>query len=491
MLTSYLIGIYLIELWRAAPAQAGSPPGPVDHRAHVGLRPGPTIRASVGHFWNESYGQIYPNLKKLAAERTCHARRPKSKRASPTARSTPSRSKGRERLARWLAVEPQPEVPRNELLLKLFFGAQASPRILIGYLERMAEEKARCSSSSGRPSAKTSQQSALSRRALLENGGALRTVGTGSALALGEKDPGGAAQDGRKQADATETRRKSIMQGNEMRCSSKPEARKARNRSHRGRISPAFLLIRRRPSPRSALCAARAGAARRSAPRPARQPQPGHSRSISPRSVMDWALFYYCWAGVHRHGGSLWSLAGGRWTSWRERRRRSRHCAAVLGRSGRARPTASLAAGAGQRKERSTVSCRRACLKFCSGSPLASPPASAKRWSFAATCSASFMRSAATSQRRCLSGRWSSASFTAIRDGGTSIIISVLGVLYGAARRMAQESSRQHDRPRVGRYLGGLAEVRGLEVGSGLARRPLLPSVTCYCPLFPCSLFLL
>ncbi len=32
---------------------------------------------------------------------------------------------------------------------------------------------------------------------------------------------------------------------------------------------------------------------------------------------MDWALFYYCWAGVHRRGGSLWSLAGGRWTSWR------------------------------------------------------------------------------------------------------------------------------------------------------------------------------
>ena len=33
--------------------------------------------------------------------------------------------------------------------------------------------------------------------------------------------------------------------------------------------------------------------------------------------VMDWALFYYCWAGVHRRGSSLWSLSGGRWTSWR------------------------------------------------------------------------------------------------------------------------------------------------------------------------------
>ncbi len=32
---------------------------------------------------------------------------------------------------------------------------------------------------------------------------------------------------------------------------------------------------------------------------------------------LDWALFYYCWVGVHRRGGSLWSLSGGRWNSWR------------------------------------------------------------------------------------------------------------------------------------------------------------------------------
>ena len=33
--------------------------------------------------------------------------------------------------------------------------------------------------------------------------------------------------------------------------------------------------------------------------------------------LMDWALLYYCWAGVHRHGGSLETLSGGRWTSLR------------------------------------------------------------------------------------------------------------------------------------------------------------------------------
>jgi len=32
---------------------------------------------------------------------------------------------------------------------------------------------------------------------------------------------------------------------------------------------------------------------------------------------MDWALFYYCWAGVHQRGGTIWSLFGGRWNSWK------------------------------------------------------------------------------------------------------------------------------------------------------------------------------
>jgi membrane protease YdiL (CAAX protease family) len=33
--------------------------------------------------------------------------------------------------------------------------------------------------------------------------------------------------------------------------------------------------------------------------------------------LMDWALLYYCWAGVHHYGGNLGTLSGGRWTSWK------------------------------------------------------------------------------------------------------------------------------------------------------------------------------
>jgi DNA-binding PadR family transcriptional regulator len=101
---------------------------------------GLTIRSSVGFFWNESYGQIYPNLKKLAAQGLVSSRAERQK-GKPDRRIYSITGKGRERLAKWLAVEPQPEIPRNELLLKLFFGTQVSPEIMIGFVRRMAEQE--------------------------------------------------------------------------------------------------------------------------------------------------------------------------------------------------------------------------------------------------------------------------------------------------------------------------------------------------------------
>jgi membrane protease YdiL (CAAX protease family) len=44
-----------------------------------------------------------------------------------------------------------------------------------------------------------------------------------------------------------------------------------------------------------------------------------HGQAISVYLVaglMDWALLYYCWVGVHRRGGTLATLSGGRWKSW-------------------------------------------------------------------------------------------------------------------------------------------------------------------------------
>jgi DNA-binding PadR family transcriptional regulator len=101
---------------------------------------GQAIRTSVGFFWNESYGQIYPNLRNLAAEGLVTAKTERQK-GKPDRHIYTITKKGRERLAAWLAVAPQPEIPRNELLLKLFFGAQVPAEILIGYVEAMVDRE--------------------------------------------------------------------------------------------------------------------------------------------------------------------------------------------------------------------------------------------------------------------------------------------------------------------------------------------------------------
>jgi hypothetical protein len=62
---------------------------------------------------------------------------------------TRSRKKGRERLTGWLAMPPQPEIPCNEMPLKLFFGEHVSAKILIAYVERFRAP--RVASISGEP----------------------------------------------------------------------------------------------------------------------------------------------------------------------------------------------------------------------------------------------------------------------------------------------------------------------------------------------------
>ena len=101
---------------------------------------GQAIRESVGFFWNESYGQIYPNLKKLEAEGFAASKAERQK-GKPERRIYSITKKGRERLATWLKVKPQTEIARNELLLKLFFGVQVSPEISIQHVERMVENE--------------------------------------------------------------------------------------------------------------------------------------------------------------------------------------------------------------------------------------------------------------------------------------------------------------------------------------------------------------
>jgi DNA-binding PadR family transcriptional regulator len=91
---------------------------------------------SLSHFWSESFGQIYPSLRRLETARLIAP----VKEASPRLRRRRVYTitvSGRARLRAWLAEPPKPQPPRNELLLKIFFGRQSSPRVCAAHLRRM------------------------------------------------------------------------------------------------------------------------------------------------------------------------------------------------------------------------------------------------------------------------------------------------------------------------------------------------------------------
>jgi DNA-binding PadR family transcriptional regulator len=90
------------------------------------------IRDVLGHFWSESFGQIYPTLAEL--EHQGHVRRHGSKR--PGSSSFAITAAGRRRLRALLAEPIQPEPPRNGLMLRLFFGRQLGPDACRALVER-------------------------------------------------------------------------------------------------------------------------------------------------------------------------------------------------------------------------------------------------------------------------------------------------------------------------------------------------------------------
>ncbi len=95
---------------------------------------------TVGHFWQEGYGQIYPTLKKLAADGLVLSR-VEPGAGKPDSHVYTLTEQGWARLRAWLAGPVGSRQPgRNELLLKLFFGRHAAPGVNLDHLRRYREE---------------------------------------------------------------------------------------------------------------------------------------------------------------------------------------------------------------------------------------------------------------------------------------------------------------------------------------------------------------
>jgi DNA-binding PadR family transcriptional regulator len=100
------------------------------------------IEDNFGSFWGESYGQIYPSLKRLASEGLIEP----SKLVSGPGRRRQGYAltdAGRASLREWLALPFQNDPPRNEFLLKLFFGGEAAPGVSLAHVRELQERNRR------------------------------------------------------------------------------------------------------------------------------------------------------------------------------------------------------------------------------------------------------------------------------------------------------------------------------------------------------------
>jgi DNA-binding PadR family transcriptional regulator len=97
-----------------------------------------TVQQSVGFFWGESYGQIYPTLKRLAAEELI-APSPAPTQVKSRRQEYSITPAGRLALQKWLAIPYRDDPPRDEFLLKLFFANEAGPEVAIAHIRRFKQ----------------------------------------------------------------------------------------------------------------------------------------------------------------------------------------------------------------------------------------------------------------------------------------------------------------------------------------------------------------
>lgn len=99
-----------------------------------------TIQGSVGYFWGESYGQIYPMLRQLTAEGLIEQ---SGREGRGGRREYSLTAAGHARLREWLAAPYRMDPPRDEFLLKLFFGREAGPGVSEGHVREFQEKNRR------------------------------------------------------------------------------------------------------------------------------------------------------------------------------------------------------------------------------------------------------------------------------------------------------------------------------------------------------------
>lgn len=100
-----------------------------------------TIEKTLGNFWSESYGQLYPQLRALNKVDYIEEIEAPQKNSKRPLRVYQITDKGHDFLVQYLAESPHDRPPRNELLLKMFFASESDPLVIIGHCQKAREQK--------------------------------------------------------------------------------------------------------------------------------------------------------------------------------------------------------------------------------------------------------------------------------------------------------------------------------------------------------------
>ena len=94
---------------------------------------------SLGNFWSESYGHIYPILGRLKDEGLA-TREVQQKAGRPDRHVYSITDRGREELHRWLAQPAEPLKERVEVLLKVFHGWEMGRDVVVEHVKAFRAE---------------------------------------------------------------------------------------------------------------------------------------------------------------------------------------------------------------------------------------------------------------------------------------------------------------------------------------------------------------
>jgi len=107
--------------------------GLIAHSPQTGYTIKKAIEYQFSHFWQESYGQIYPTLKALVKDGLALEDSDSGDGRGQIVYSITDA--GKAALKKWLSEAPDVEKLRYEIILKLAFGENTEPEIILGHLD--------------------------------------------------------------------------------------------------------------------------------------------------------------------------------------------------------------------------------------------------------------------------------------------------------------------------------------------------------------------